>query len=85
MSMIANDRFPDVPMATQGQNQWANDSLGDQVETNDGVPGGHNTLTAGPNGQGMELSRARASGNGTFHHTSSNAGSSGAGYTGEQT
>ena len=48
------------------------------------IPGGKNVLTAGPDG-GMEMSRARPSGNGTFHHTSSKAGSSGAGYTGEQT
>ena len=85
MSMIANDRFPDVPMATQGQNSWSNDSLGDQVAAGDNeIPGGKNVLTAGPDG-GMEMSRARPSGNGTFHHTSSKAGSSGAGYTGEQT
>ena len=50
MSMIANDRFPDVPMATQGTNDWHDESLGGEVVTVDNIPGGQNLMTVGGTG-----------------------------------
>ena len=66
MSMISNDRFPDVPMSTQGTNAWHDDSLGDQVDPVDGVYHGQNQIVIGPNG-GMSWSTARPTAEGTFH------------------
>ena len=63
MSMIANDRFPDVPMATQGTNSWHDDSLGDEVPAVDNIPGGQNLMTVGDDG-GFEWQRARPNGTG---------------------
>ena len=81
MSMISNDRFPDVPMATQGVNTWHNQNLGDPIETADGIQHGQNQITLGPNG-GMSWQRARPSDSGTFHETgTAYPGNTGAGYT----
>lgn len=66
MSLISNDRFPDVPMSTQGVNNWHDDTLGDQADNADGVYHGQNQITLGPNG-GMEWQRMRPGPNGTFH------------------
>jgi hypothetical protein len=68
MSLISNDRFPDVPMSTQGANSWHADSLGNQIEpeATDGIPGGQNMITIGDDG-GFTWQRARPSGSGTFH------------------
>ena len=70
MSMISNDRFPDVPMSTQGVNQWHDQSLGDPIEPADGVYHGQNQITLGPSG-GMQWQRARPTIEGTFHETGS--------------
>jgi len=66
MSMIANDRWPDVPMATQGTNPWHDESLGDQTPMVDGIPGGQNLMTIGDDG-GFEWQRARPGGDGNFY------------------
>ena len=80
MSMIANDLFPDVPMSTQGTNDWHDQSLGPMVtDPTDGVPGNQNLLTVGDT-QGFQWQRARPSGRGTFHATEGPDGVSGAGY-----
>ena len=68
MSMIANDRFPDVPMATQGTNDWHDESLGGEVVTVDNIPGGQNLMTVGDDG-GFEWQRARPNGTGGSHQT----------------
>jgi hypothetical protein len=56
MSMVANDRWPDVPMATQGTNPWHEDSLGDETPAVDNIPGGQNLMTIGDDG-GFEWQR----------------------------
>jgi hypothetical protein len=66
MSMISNDRFPDVPMSTQGVNPWHDESLGPVTPAYDGIPGGQNLLAVGDNG-GFSWQRARPSGTGNFH------------------
>ena len=68
--MIAADRFPDVPMATQGVNTWHDESLGDQTANVDGIYHGQNQITLGPNG-GMSWQRARPGQGDTFHETGS--------------
>jgi len=64
--MIANDRFPDLPMATTGTNPWHDESLGAMTPAADQIQHGQNMIVLGPDG-GMEWQRMRPSGNGTFH------------------
>ena len=81
MSMISNDRFPDVPMSTQGVNGWHDESLGSPVPNQDGIYHGQNLISLGPDG-GMEYQRLRPGPNGTFYaHGANYPGNTGAGYT----
>jgi hypothetical protein len=64
--MISNDRFPDVPMVTQGVNPWHDQSLGSIAAPDDGTGGNQNIITLGPKG-GMQWQKARVGTDGSYH------------------
>ena len=70
MSMISNDRFPDVPMAPRASTPGTTKLSATRSTNYDGNYHGQNQITLGPNG-GMSWQRARPGQGDTFHETGS--------------
>ena len=68
MSMISNDRWPDVPMSTQGNNSWHDQTLGPQIDGPlDSIGTAQNYLEIGPDGKGFSFGKARTDGRGNHY------------------
>jgi hypothetical protein len=63
---IQNDRFPDVPMSTQGTNDWHDDSLEDQLPDDQCVATGMASLSVGAT-HGFQWQKARPTADGGFY------------------
>jgi len=79
VSMIADDRFPDVPVSTQGNNPWNDNTLGAPLLVTSNIDSGENVITVGDRG-GVSMVRARPNGRGTFHIVEVPNATSGAGF-----